>query len=154
MSEQNKIMTRKEKIAAGVEKKPKRKKASAERIKAKRQESTRAHLRNYPTSPRKMRYVIDQIRGLQVDKALAVLKMTTRVGAEPVRKLLLSAIKSWETSNEGERAENAGLFVKEVYADSARVLKRFRPAPQGRAYRVRKRSNHVTLILGTKENLN
>jgi large subunit ribosomal protein L22 len=87
---------------------------------------------------------------MEVEKALAVLSLTERVGAEPVRKLLLNAIESWEKKNEGQRADSAGVVVKQVYVDSARQLKRFRPAPQGRAHRIRKRSNHVTIILGTK----
>jgi large subunit ribosomal protein L22 len=151
MAEATKKMTRKEKIAAGVEKKPKRKKAYAERLKAERQEKTHVILSNHPTSPRKMRLVVDQIRGMEVEKALAVLSLTERVGATPVRKLLLNAIESWEKKNEGQRADSAGVIVKQVYVDSARQLKRFRPAPQGRAHRIRKRSNHVTIILGTKE---
>jgi large subunit ribosomal protein L22 len=151
MAEAIKKMTRKEKIAAGVEKKPKRKKAYAERLKSERQGVTQVVLSNYPTSPRKMRLVVDQIRGMEVEKALAVLSLTERVGAEPVRKLLLNAMESWDQKNPGQRADAAGLVVSAVYVDSARQLKRFRPAPQGRAHRIRKRSNHVTLVLGTKE---
>lgn len=154
MAEATKKMTRKEKIAAGIEKKPKRKKAMATRLKAVRQETNKAKLNNSSISDRKMRLVIDLIRGMEVGHALNVLKHTVKGGAEPVRKLLKSAISNWVTKNEGARLEEAGLYIKEAFVDPGRQLKRFRPAPQGRANRIRKRSNHVTLILSTKAESN
>lgn len=102
-----------------------------------------AKLNNYPTSPRKMRLLADLIRGMKVEKALAVLEHSTKHPAVPLRKLVLSAINNWQQKNEGEEAE--GLIIKMIMVDGARVIKRMRPAPQGRGYRVRKRSNHVTL---------
>jgi large subunit ribosomal protein L22 len=151
MAEQVKKLTRKEKIAQGVEKKPKRKKAMAERLKSERQDIASAKLRNHTIAPRKMRLVVDLVRGMAVDKALNVLKFTEKAGAGPVRKLLVSAIANWESKNEGSRVEDANLYIKEVFVDAGRTLKRFQPAPQGRAHRIRKRSSHVTLILDTKE---
>jgi len=109
-----------------------------------------AVLNNCPSSPRKMRLVVDLIRGVDVNKALDILTFSSKESADKVRKLLLSAISNWQVKNEGTRIEDANLIVKEVFVDSARMLKRLRPAPQGRAYRIRKRSNHVTLELGTK----
>lgn len=151
MAEQLKNPTRKEKIAQGLEKKPKRKKAMAERLKSERQDTAKALLRNHTIAPRKMRLVIDLVRGMAVDKALNVLKFTEKAGALPVRKLLVSAIANWESKNEGSRVEDANLYIKEAFVDAGRTLKRFQPAPQGRAHRIRKRSSHVTLILDTKE---
>jgi large subunit ribosomal protein L22 len=151
MAEQLKNPTRKEKIAQGLEKAPKRKKAMAERFKSERQDTARALLRNSTIAPRKMRLVIDLVRGMAVDKALNVLKFTAKAGAEPVRKLLVSAIANWEAKNEGARVDDGKLFIKEAYVNEGRTLKRFQPAPQGRAHRIRKRSSHVTLILDTKE---
>ncbi len=107
-----------------------------------------AKLNNYPTSPRKMRLLADLIRGLNVEKALAELEHNTKHPAVPLRKLVLSAISNWKQKNEGE--DEAGLVVKTIMVDGARVLKRMRPAPQGRGYRVRKRSNHVTVVVDTK----
>lgn len=107
-----------------------------------------AKLRNYPTSPRKMRLLADLIRGMQVEKALAVLEHNPKHPAVPMRKLVLSAISNWKQKNEG--GDEGGLFVKTVFVDGARTLKRMRPAPQGRGYRVRKRSNHVTVIVDAK----
>src|SRR5215212_7371992 len=104
-----------------------------------------AKLRNYPTSPRKMRLLADLIRGMSVEKALAVLEHNPKHPAVPMRKLVLSAISNWKQKNEGE--DEGQLIVKTVFVDGARTLKRMRPAPQGRGYRVRKRSNHVTLIV-------
>ena len=109
-----------------------------------------AKLQNCPTSPRKMRLVVDLIRGENVEKALYILKYTNKEAAIRVEKLLLSAIKNWEAKNEGKRVEDSGLFVKEVSVGGGRQLKRLRPAPQGRGYRIRKRSNHVTLIVDSK----
>ena len=106
-----------------------------------------AKLNNYPTSPRKMRLLVDLIRGMQVEKALAVLEHNPKHPAVPLRKLVLSAISNWKQKNDG--GDESGLVVKTVMVDAARVIKRMRPAPQGRGYRVRKRSNHVTLIVDT-----
>ena len=104
-----------------------------------------AKLRNYPTSPRKMRLLADLIRGMQVEKALAVLEHNPKHPAVPMRKLVLSAISNWKQKNEG--GDEGQLVIKTVFVDGARTLKRMRPAPQGRGYRVRKRSNHVTVIV-------
>ena len=104
-----------------------------------------AKLNNYPTSPRKMRLLADLIRGMKVDKALAVLDHNPKHPAVPLRKLVLSAISNWKQKNEG--ADETALLVKTIMVDGARVIKRMRPAPQGRGYRVRKRSNHVTLVV-------
>ena len=109
-----------------------------------------AKLRNYPTSPRKMRLLVDLIRGMEVEKALGVLQFNTKHPAVPLYKLLKSAINNWEQKNEGKSAADASLIVKTVFVDGGRVLKRMRPAPQGRGYRVRKRSNHVTIIVDSK----
>ena len=113
-----------------------------------------AKLQDCPTSPRKMRLVVDLIRGENVEKALYILKYTNKEAAIRVEKLLLSAIKNWEAKNEGKRVEDSGLFVKEVSVGGGRQLKRLRPAPQGRGYRIRKRSNHVTLIVDSKNDNN
>jgi large subunit ribosomal protein L22 len=104
-----------------------------------------AKLNNYPTSPRKMRLLADLVRGMKVEKALAILDHNPKHPAVPLRKLLLSAINNWKQKNEG--ADESGLLVKTIFVDGARVIKRMRPAPQGRGYRVRKRSNHVTIIV-------
>ena len=109
-----------------------------------------AKLNNHPTSPRKMRYTLDTIRGMEVEKALNLLKFSAKHASKPVEKLLLSAIDNWTRKNEGTRVEDAQLFVKEVKADGGKTLKRFLPAPQGRAYKMRKRSNHVTIIVDSK----
>jgi large subunit ribosomal protein L22 len=113
-----------------------------------------AKLQNCPTSPRKMRLVVDLIRGKEVFEALSILKFTNKEAAIRVEKLLFSAIKNWEAKNEGERAEAHGLFVKEVTVGGGRQLKRLRPAPQGRGYRIRKRSNHVHLVVDSKNENN
>jgi large subunit ribosomal protein L22 len=107
-----------------------------------------AKLKNYPTSPRKMRLLADLIRGKNVENALALLEHNPKHPAVPLRKLVLSAINNWKQKNEGE--DESMLVVKTIYVDGARTLKRMRPAPQGRGYRVRKRSNHVTLIVDVK----
>jgi large subunit ribosomal protein L22 len=107
-----------------------------------------AKLRNYPTSPRKMRLLADLIRGMAVEKALAELEHNPKHPAVPLRKLVLSAINNWKQKNEG--GDESALIVKTIMVDGARVLKRMRPAPQGRGYRVRKRSNHVTVTVDTK----
>ena len=106
-----------------------------------------AKLNNVPTSPRKMRLVADLIRGEKVNKALNILKFEPKQGAARLEKLLLSAISNWQQKNQDVDLEDADLFVKTITVDSGRVLKRLRPAPQGRAHRIRKRSNHVTLVL-------
>lgn len=110
-----------------------------------------AKLKNYPTSPRRMRLLADVIRGMEVEKALAVLEHHPQHAATPLFKLLKSAISNWEQKNEGSSAADAGLVVKTIYVDGARTLKRMLPAPQGRAYRLRKRSNHVTLAVDVKQ---
>lgn len=124
-----------------------RKRNRANQLKEERKEKYFAVLRNCPTSPRKMRLVIDLIRGQEVNKAMDILKYSSKHPAKRVEKLLLSAIANWQTKNEGVRIEDSRLFVKETYVDQSRTLKRLRPAPQGRAHRIRKRSNHVTIIL-------
>ena len=106
-----------------------------------------AKLRNIPTSPRKMRLVVDMVRGRRVNDALNLLKFEPKHGAEKIEKLLLSALANWQEANEDERIEDADLYIKEIRVDQGRTLKRLRPAPQGRAHRIRKRSNHVTLII-------
>jgi large subunit ribosomal protein L22 len=124
-----------------------RKKLMAERLKEERQQKVIASLRNYPTSPRKMRYVVDLIRGMEVNKALDILRYSEKAAARPLEKLLMSAIANWQAKNENVRLDDAFIFIKEARVDGGRMLKRLRPAPQGRAYRIRKRSNHVTLVL-------
>ena len=109
-----------------------------------------AKLNNYPTGPRKMRLIADVIRGMEVEKALAILDFHPQHNAVPLAKLLKSAISNWEQKNNGASAADSNLVVKTVFVDGGRTLKRMRPAPQGRGYRVRKRSNHVTLIVDTK----
>ena len=109
-----------------------------------------ARLRNYPTSPRKMRLLVDEIRGVNVEKALALLEHHPQHSSTPLHKLLWSAVKNWEQKNEGQSAADASLVVKTVFVDNGRVLKKMRPAPQVRGYRVRKRSNHVTIIVDVK----
>ena len=109
-----------------------------------------AKLRNVPTSARKMRMVADLIRGQKVNKALYMLKYEAKEGAARLEKLLLSAISNWQNANEDTRLEDADLYVKSIKVDGGKILKRFQPAPQGRAHRIRKRSNHVTLILDSK----
>jgi large subunit ribosomal protein L22 len=113
-----------------------------------------AKLNNYPTSPRKMRLLADLIRGLEVEKALGILQFNPKHPAVPMYKLLKSAINNWEQKNSDEKVEDAGLVVKTIMVDCGRVIKRMRPAPQGRGYRVRKRSNHVTIIVDSKHNRN
>ena len=125
-----------------------------EQEKAQQGGASAAKLQNCPTSPRKMRLVVDLIRGENVEKALYILKYTNKEAAIRVEKLLLSAIKNWEAKNEGQRVEDSALFVKEVSVGGGRQNKRMRPAPQGRGYRIRKRSNHVTLIVGSKNDIN
>ncbi|MDF1559458.1 MAG: 50S ribosomal protein L22 [Bacteroidales bacterium] len=128
-----------------------RKRISAEKRKEAVKERTRAVLKNVPTSPRKMRLVTDLIRGQEVNRALDILKFSKQEASRRVEKLLLSAIANWQAKNEGVRLEESDLYVKEVQVDGGRILRRIRPAPQGRAYRIRKRSNHVTLVLGSRK---
>ncbi len=127
-----------------------RKHTSAEQRKEASKTLYVARLRNVPTSPRKMRIVADLIRGMNIENAMSVLQHTSKEAAGRLYKLLRSAIANWEVKNEGERVEDNQLYVKEISVDSGRMLKRIRPAPQGRAHRIRKRSNHVTLILGNR----
>ena len=122
----------------------------AEAMKESRKNVAFAKLNNCPTSPRKMRLVADLVRGVEVNKALQILKFNTKEASGRLEKLLLSAVANWQVKNEDSRMEESGLFVKEIQVDSARVLKRLRPAPQGRAHRIRKRSNHVTIVVGSK----
>jgi len=129
-----------------------RKRNSADRRKEAKKLSYQAVLRNCPTSPRKMRLVTDMIKGMDVNKALDVLKFSSKEASRRVEKLLVSAISNWKMKNEGARIEDSNLYVKEAFVDAARMLKRLQTAPQGRAYRVRKRSNHVTLIIDSKVN--
>ena len=127
-----------------------RKKKSAELLTKARNERFQAVLRDCPTSPRKMRLVTDMIRGMAGNRALDVLKFSSKEASRRVEKLLLSAIANWQAKNEGVRLEESNLYVQEVFVDSARMLKRLRPAPQGRGHRIRKRSNHVTVRLASK----
>lgn len=128
----------------------KRKKVSADARKDALKSVSFAKLRNVPSSPRKMRLVVDTIRGMEVFRALGVLRFSNKDAAVPVEKLLRSAISNWEQKND-RRAENGELFVTSVNVDAATTLKRMRPAPQGRGFRIRKRSNHVTLFVDTKD---
>jgi|TARA_B100001094_G_scaffold95971_1_gene91949 large subunit ribosomal protein L22 len=126
-----------------------RKRQTAEKIKEAKKEIAFAKLNDCPTSPRKMRIVADSIRGKKVEIALTMLKFSPKEASNKLEKLLLSAIANWQAKNEESDVEEANLFIKEIRVDSAGMLKRLRPAPQGRAHRIRKRSNHVTLILGS-----
>jgi large subunit ribosomal protein L22 len=126
-----------------------RKKLRANQLKEARKSTYVAKLNGCPTSPRKMRLVADLIRGVEVEKALQILKFNPKEASINLEKLMLSAIANWQAKNEEASIEDAGLFVKEIYVDSASMLKRLRTAPQGRAHRIRKRSNHVTMVLGT-----
>ena len=129
-----------------------RKQDSAIARKEAKRDVVQARMNDCPTSPRKMRLVADIIRGENVERALSILKFSKKGASIRLEKLLLSAMANWQTKNEGADIEEANLIVKEIMVDSARQLKRLRPAPQGRGHRIRKRSNHVTLILGNKEN--
>ncbi|MDI9606153.1 MAG: 50S ribosomal protein L22 [Bacteroidota bacterium] len=128
-----------------------RKRISAEKRKEARKKVSFAVLRDVPTSPRKMRYVADMVRGMEVFKALGVLKFANKEAAARVEKLLLSAISNWEQKNE-RKAESGELFIKTITVDEGSTLKRLRPAPQGRGHRIRKRSNHVTIVLDRIDN--
>lgn len=127
-----------------------RKRLMAEQIKEAKKSVALAKLNDIPTSPRKMRLVVDLIRGVEVNQALDILKYSKKDASVRLEKLVRSAVANWEAKNEGERLEDANLCVKEVFVDEGRTLKRIRTAPQGRAARIRKRSNHVTVVLGTK----
>lgn len=129
-----------------------RKRERAEQIKEAKKQIAFAKLNNCPTSPRKMRLVADLVRGEKVERALQILKFNTKDASKSLEKLLLSAIANWQAKNEDASIEDAELFVKEIRVDGAGMLKRLRPAPQGRAHRIRKRSNHVTLVLGANNN--
>jgi large subunit ribosomal protein L22 len=130
-----------------------RKRIAAEKRKEDKKQQYFAVLKNCPTSPRKMRLVADLIRGLDVNKALDILKFSSKESSRRVEKLLLSAVANWQAKNEGVRLEESQLYVSRIMVDSGRVLKRLRPAPQGRAHRIRKRSNHVTIFLDSKVNV-
>ena len=108
-----------------------------------------AKLQNVPSSPRKMRYVVDMIRGMEVNRALGTLRFSKKAASADVEKVLRSAIANWEQKND-RRAEDGELFITKIFVDEGVTLKRMRPAPQGRGYRIRKRSNHVTVFVGTK----
>jgi len=128
-----------------------RKRNSAESMNEMKKNIYAARLNNCPTSPRKMRLIAGLIRGVEVEKALNILQKSSKADSIRVHKLLLSAIANWQNKNEKARIEDSNLYVKEIFVDSGRMLKRIRPAPQGRAHRIRKRSNHVTLIIDSKE---
>ncbi|MFT5926189.1 MAG: large subunit ribosomal protein L22 [Rubritalea sp.] len=130
-----------------------RKRQMAERLKEERSKVAFAKLNNCPTSPRKMRLVVDIIRGKKVEDALNILKFSSKEAARRLDKLVLSAVANWQAKNEDSDVADAGLFIKEIRVDGGSMLKRLRPAPQGRAHRIRKRSNHVTLVLGQTNTL-
>ena len=126
-----------------------RKRQSAQALKEAKKSISFAKLNNCPTSPRKMRLVADQVRGESINKALAILKFSPKEASLRLEKLLLSAIANWQSKNESDDIEKANLFVSEIRVDGGSMLKRLRPAPQGRAHRIRKRSNHVTVVFGS-----
>ncbi len=130
-----------------------RKRLAAEKRKEEKKHQYFAVLKNCLTSPRKMRLVADMIRGMEVNKALDNLKFSSKEASRGVEKLLLSAIANWQAKNEGVRLEESELYVQKIMVDSGRMLKRLRPAPQGRAHRIRKRSNHVTIFVDRKESV-
>ena len=127
-----------------------RKRISANARKEANKKIAFAKLNNCPTSPRKMRLIADLIRGMDVERALSELKLNPKEASGRMEKLLLSALANWEAKNEGKRMDESELFVSEVKVDSGRMLKRVQPAPQGRAHRIRKRSNHVTLVVDSR----
>ena len=129
-----------------------RKKQMADAIKEGKKQLSFAKLNNCPTSPRKMRLVADLVRGEKVERALNILRFSSKEASRRLEKLLLSAVANWQAKNEDVDIEAAELFVKEIRVDGGSMLKRLRPAPQGRAHRIRKRSNHVTLVLGSNNN--
>ena len=123
-----------------------RKKIMADRIKEAKKTTYFASLRNVPSSPRKMRYVVDLVRGMEVSKALATLKFCSKDASKDLEKVVRSAIANWEQKND-RKAENGELYISRIFVDEGATLKRMRPAPQGRGYRIRKRSNHVTVFV-------
>ena len=127
----------------------KRKKLAAEARKAALKTQYFAKLKDVPSSPRKMRYVVDLVRGMEVNRALGTLKFCVKAASEDVEKVLRSAIANWEQKNE-RKAEEGELYISKIFVDEGATLKRMRPAPQGRGYRIRKRSNHITLFVDTK----
>ena len=127
-----------------------RKRIKANAMKEARKNIAFAKLNNCPTSPRKMRLIADLIRGMDADKALAQLKLNPKEASGRMEKLLLSALANWEVKNEGKRMDESNLYISEVKVDSGRMMKRIQPAPQGRAHRIRKRSNHVTLVVDSR----
>jgi len=129
-----------------------RKKQMADAIKEEKKQIAFAKLNNCPTSPRKMRLVADLVRGKKVEKALNILRFSPKEASRRLETLLMSAVANWQAKNEDADIEEAELFVKEIRVDCGTMLKRLRPAPQGRAHRIRKRSNHVTLVLGANNN--
>ncbi len=129
----------------------KRKRLAAEQRKEALKTLSFARLKGVPSSPRKMRYVVDMVRGMEVNRALGVLRFSKKKAAIDVEKLLRSAITNWETKND-RKAEDGELFVSRIFVDEGVTMKRMRPAPQGRGYRIRKRSNHVTVFVDTKPN--
>ena len=129
-----------------------RKKQRAEALKDAKKQVAYAKLNNCPSSPRKMRLLANLVRGAEVNKALYILKFNTKHASAPLEKLLLSAIANWQAKNEGVSLEEAKLFIKEIKVDGGSMLKRLRPAPQGRGHRIRKRSNHVTIVLDSTIN--
>jgi len=129
-----------------------RKKQMADTIKADKKQVAFAKLNNCPTSPRKMRLVADLIRGEKVERALNILRFSQKEASRRLEKLVLSAVANWQAKNEDADMEAADLFIKEIRVDGGSMLKRLRPAPQGRAHRIRKRSNHVTVVLGANNN--
>ncbi len=129
-----------------------RKKQMADAIKEEKKQIAFAKLNNCPTSPRKMRLVADLVRGRKAEDALNILKFSQKEASRRLEKLLLSAIANWQTKNEDASIEDADLIVKEIKVDGGAMLKRLRPAPQGRAHRIRKRSNHVTIVVGAINN--
>ena len=128
-----------------------RKRLAAEKRKEARKTQYFASMRNVPSSPRKMRYVVDLVRGMEVNRALGTLRFSKKAASADVEKLLLSDINNWEQKNE-RKAEDGELYITQIFVDEGVTLKRMRPAPQGRGYRIRKRSNHVTIFVDTKTN--
>ena len=129
-----------------------RKRERAEGIKEANKQVAFAKLNNCPTSPRKMRLVADLVRGQKVERALNILRFSSKEASRKLEKLVLSAINNWEQKNADGNVAEAGLIIKEIRVDGGMMLKRLRPAPQGRAHRIRKRSNHVTIVLGATNN--
>jgi len=128
-----------------------RKRIKADSMKEARKNIAFAKLNNCPTSPRKMRLIADLIRGMGVERALSELKLNPKEASGRMEKLLLSALANWESKNEGRKMDESNLYISEVKVDSGRMLKRIQPAPQGRAHRIRKRSNHVTIVVDSRE---